>query len=297
MAAANSTVAMANPGYGKRNVPDQLPRTPHDFGHLPRREASIAAFVDRLPEGAAMDAKTLAKVLPDYGQAAVRTALNNLVAAGHLRRTRVHEIGEHGARWVTRTYFSRTARDADWWARFELGDQPVSTPAPGPAAAKPVSSPAYQALASLGRTDPRLTLSAADCKALESLAAQWLERDASPKRLLATLAAGLPPQVHSPAGFVRRRLEGKMPPESPPLREPEIVIGRLFECYDCDRPGSAAAMPRGFCKQCEEKKSLPDTFRPEPPPLDKNVLRHADKVRKAAGLPLKHGELSAGAAG
>jgi len=39
---------MANPGYGKRAAPDQLPRTNHDFAHLPNREASIASYIDRL---------------------------------------------------------------------------------------------------------------------------------------------------------------------------------------------------------------------------------------------------------
>jgi hypothetical protein len=40
---------MANPGYGKRDAPDQLPRTAHDFAHLPPREAAVAAYIDRLP--------------------------------------------------------------------------------------------------------------------------------------------------------------------------------------------------------------------------------------------------------
>ncbi|MFD0069860.1 MarR family transcriptional regulator, partial [Streptomyces sp. NPDC127574] len=60
---------MANPGYGKRAAPGEPGQTRRsaDFGHLPPREAYVAAFVDRLPEGAAMDVKSLAKVLPLYG--------------------------------------------------------------------------------------------------------------------------------------------------------------------------------------------------------------------------------------
>lgn len=72
---------MANPGYGKRAASGQLPRTGRDFAHLPPREASIAAYIDRLPEGADISVKTLAKVLP-YGQCALRTALNRLQDAG-----------------------------------------------------------------------------------------------------------------------------------------------------------------------------------------------------------------------
>ena len=41
---------MANPGFGKRGAPDQRPRTGDDFAHLPEDEASLAVFIDRLPE-------------------------------------------------------------------------------------------------------------------------------------------------------------------------------------------------------------------------------------------------------
>ncbi|MFG2531373.1 hypothetical protein [Streptomyces sp. NPDC048516] len=73
----------ARPGYGKREVSAQHPSRPGDFAHLPRREASIAAYLDRLPEGADISVKTLAKVLPDYGRCALRTALRRLSEAGH----------------------------------------------------------------------------------------------------------------------------------------------------------------------------------------------------------------------
>jgi hypothetical protein len=114
---------MANPGYGKLSAPDQLPRTAHDFAHLPPREAAIAAYIDRLPNGADISVKTLAKTLP-YGQCALRTALNNLQQAGHLRRGREHLADSGSPRWITRTWFSRTARDDDWWAAFTRGGVP-----------------------------------------------------------------------------------------------------------------------------------------------------------------------------
>lgn len=91
---------MASPGYGKRNAPDQLPRTAHDFTHLPPREAAVAAYIDRLPDGADISVKTLAKRLP-YGQCALRTALNNLQRAGHLRRGREHLADSGSPRWIT----------------------------------------------------------------------------------------------------------------------------------------------------------------------------------------------------
>ncbi|GAA3052765.1 hypothetical protein GCM10020000_37940 [Streptomyces olivoverticillatus] len=116
---------MAKPGFGKRNAPDQTPRTAHDFAQLPKREASIAAFIDRLPEGAAMDVKTLAKVLPDYGQQACRTALQRLRDAGYLFYRPVAAVTECGVRWVTQTFFSRTARPKAWWKRFERDELPA----------------------------------------------------------------------------------------------------------------------------------------------------------------------------
>ncbi|MEU4798711.1 hypothetical protein [Streptomyces sp. NPDC023327] len=114
---------MAAPGYGKRSAPGQCPRTNHDFGHLPAREAAIAAYLDRLPDGTDISVKTLARELP-YGQCALRTALNRIQAAGHLRRGREHVRGTDGARWITRTWFSRTARDDTWWSAFTRGEVP-----------------------------------------------------------------------------------------------------------------------------------------------------------------------------
>nr|WP_274031771.1 hypothetical protein [Streptomyces sp. MMBL 11-1] len=59
MASANLSAAlrapahpMAKAGYGKRHAPDQDPPRAHDFAGLEPREAAIAAYIDRLPEGA-----------------------------------------------------------------------------------------------------------------------------------------------------------------------------------------------------------------------------------------------------
>lgn len=270
---------MANPGYGKRSAPHERPRTATDFAHLPVREASIAGLIDRLPEGAAIDGKTLAAVQPHYGQAACLTALRRLSEAGHLRRFREHVVHPDGSRWVSLTYFSRTARDDAWWAAFQAGGPAAEVeasraPTPVPAAAvPPVPSPtappepeppgpsakpsptrrsrAFGLLAALGRRDPRLFLSVADCTALEPLAVQWLARDDSETRFVQALTAGLPPVVHSPRGLLRTRLRDKLPPETetaerdrtpPPLR--------LTECTICRAPGRPEALPGGVCAIC-----------------------------------------------
>ncbi|MFI9718379.1 hypothetical protein ACIHFE_01810 [Streptomyces sp. NPDC052396] len=245
MAVAQST-PMAAPGYGKRSAPGQAPRTARDFAHLPAREAAIAAYIDRLPDGAAMDAKTLAKQIAAYGQQAVRSALNNLSRAGHLRRVQ-EGAGEGRTQWVTRTYFSRTPRDDDWWSTFLTGDTPKEEEAAEPQAAPP--SRAYRALALLGRTQPRLALSAAECAALASLAEQWFQRGVSEGEFTRMLIAGLPSEpIHCPGAFVRRRLVDKLPPElsvSVPVSRT-----RILECTGCGIPGTPQALPGGLCRIC-----------------------------------------------
>ena len=49
----------------------------------------------------------------------MRTSLTRITEAGHLRWIKEHITAEGGSmRWVTRTYWSRTRRSAEWWARF-----------------------------------------------------------------------------------------------------------------------------------------------------------------------------------
>ncbi|MFB7953492.1 MarR family transcriptional regulator [Streptomyces sp. NPDC056045] len=142
----------ARSGYGKRSVPEQRPPLEGDFVFLPDRERHIAGYIDALPDGAVMDVKSLAKVLPLYGQTAVGSALRALSVAGHLRRVRGlggstgrgNEAGGQ-VRWVTRTYWSRIAHDNEWWNAFLTaeaqrseagegsgGEVPVTVPAPVP---------------------------------------------------------------------------------------------------------------------------------------------------------------------
>ncbi|MFI1399470.1 hypothetical protein [Streptomyces sp. NPDC020681] len=256
---------LANPGYGKRSAPGQRPRTADDFAHLPAREAAIAAYIDRLPDGSDISVKMLAKTLP-YGQCALRTALNNLKNAGHLRRGSEHLVGSGSARWVTRTWFSRTARDDKWWAAFQRGDVPEDSP-------RPTRSRAFILLAALGRTAPVMSLSAADCDALAPLAAEWFARGATEQDLRHALTAGLPATVHHPAALARTRMTAKLPPQRPP--RPPL---RVLECAKCGAPGRPEALSGGECGPC----------RGEPGPARRTnlapaqVRAHAAEARAAA---------------
>ncbi|MEV8448426.1 MarR family transcriptional regulator [Streptomyces parvus] len=310
---------MAKPGYGKRSAPGQQPRTRDDFALLPTRERYVAGFVDHLPDGAAMSVKQLAKELPLYGQQAIGTALKALSVAGHLRRVRCSVGTGDETRWVFRTFWSRTARDNEWWSTYLATETaartaaptappeapaspslaaPAEAPAPaavplqrtppeaapetapptapavppvapaapaGPAApaAPPALSPAYLALAELGRKDIRLALSADDCAALEPQAAAWFDRGVDADYLIAALTAGLPAQVDCPPRFVRRRLADKIPPHrpaghsSPGTSTPAASPARrlLVECTDCGRPGLPEALPDGLCRPCRAAHS------------------------------------------
>ncbi|MFI2036448.1 hypothetical protein ACH470_17575 [Streptomyces bottropensis] len=282
---------MAAPGYGKRAAPGQLPRSAHDFAGLPPREAAIAAFIDRLPDGADISVKTLAKELP-YGQCALRTALNRLQNAGHLRRGREHLTAASGtAHWITRTWFSRTARDDLWWARFTRGDVPEEEPE----RARPTRSRAHILLAALGRTVPALSLSQADCVALAPLLAPWFERGATEEHIHRALTAGLPVPVHSPAALIRTRLRDKLPPEPEPEpgpqpqpqpqpqppwepeRAPEPHPSRpplrMLECAHCRAPGRPEALPGGVCATCRGER---------PPPLHPQALLTSSTVQARA---------------
>ncbi|MEE1930326.1 hypothetical protein V1J52_19425 [Streptomyces sp. TRM 70351] len=148
------TPPMASPGYGKRSVPERPARRPGQFAHLPAREAAVATHIDRLPDGAAIDNKTLARELAAYGQQAVRSALAALSVAGHLRRVR-ETVGEGHTQWVYRTYFSRAARDDAWWAAFLDGGAPQAA---GQAAGQPPqAAPRLRAALRCRRAPPGTT--------------------------------------------------------------------------------------------------------------------------------------------
>ncbi|WP_267242677.1 hypothetical protein [Streptomyces sp. PR69] len=260
---------MASPGYGKRSAPDQRPRSGNDFAHLRPRDAAIADHIDRAPDGADISVKTLAKVLP-YGQCALRTSLNRLQQAGHLRRGIEHLTGGGGRLWVTRTWFSRTARDDDWWAAFQRGDIPDARP-------RPTRSRAFILLAALGRENPMMSLSKADCEALAPLAGEWLARGASEADVRRALTAGLPPVVHCPAALARTRLIGKLPPEPAEIRPPL----RILECGTCGAPARPEALAGGDCAGCRgEPATAP--VRPASPLPAAQVRAHAAEARAAA---------------
>ncbi|MFG3141387.1 hypothetical protein ACGFZA_34890 [Streptomyces sp. NPDC048211] len=234
---------MANPGYGKRSAPGQRPLTGDDFAHLLPRDAAVAAYIDGLCDGADISVKTLAKVLP-YGQCALRTTLNRLQEAGHLRRGSECVATDEVLLWVTRTFFSRTARDDTWWAAYIRGDVPQTPP-------RPTRSRSFILLAALGKAAPALSLPEVHCVRLEPQVSEWFERGATEAEIMCALTQGLPVEVYSPVGFVGRRLRDKLPPARvAPVRQ---VVLRTLECRECRAPGSPEALRGGICGACRGK--------------------------------------------
>ena len=259
-----------------------------------------------------MSVKQLAKQLPLYGQQAISSALTALSVAGHLRRVRCPVGAREETRWVFRTFWSRTARDNEWWTTFLAAEtataqatHPSTAPAPplpppskaprteqapeptpvpqqhtppprpetplAPSTTEPGPSPAYLALARLGRNDHRLALSADDCTALEPQATQWLARGVSVDYLTSALTAGLPATIDSPAGFLRRRLTTKIPPQlptektnrAPPPPPPAASSSNARSAAPRDPPKpspTASAAPAA-----KPTARGPGTLRPRPP--------------------------------
>lgn len=275
---------MAKSGYGKRAVGDEDPHADPDFAHLLPRDAEIAVYIDHLDNGHAMGHKVLAAEHPRYGQQAFRTSLNNLTEAGHLRWIKEHiTVEDNSMRWVTRTYWSRTPRSPEWWAEFVrqrdgkdvtdfrpgLARTDVETQAvvePSPAAEvdvveSPQPSAAYRALAGLRVAEPRMPLSESDCRSLEPLAAEWLDRGATPNDITRALTDGLPPAVTNPGGLARRRLEAKMPPQktdprtdTTPARPLRGRVTRvIMACATCDQDERTVKIDRGICEDCRRE--------------------------------------------
>ncbi|HEY9437113.1 MAG TPA: MarR family transcriptional regulator, partial [Streptomyces sp.] len=145
-------------------------------------------------------------------------------------------------------------------------------------------SPAYLALAQLGRVDHRIALSAADCAVLEELAGAWLDRGVNADYLIHAVSSGLPAQVDSPVGFVRRRLRDKLPPvlASAAPAAPAAPGRRLMlECTKCGIPGRPEALPDGLCRACR----TPDGPAEPAPAIERDVHAHVNRLRELLRAP------------
>ncbi|MEK8143511.1 MarR family transcriptional regulator [Streptomyces sp. M10(2022)] len=185
-----------------------------------------------------------------------------------------------------------TAPSADG-AALAPGDPAVPRQRCGAEPDPGAASPAYLALARLGRSEPRLVLSAADCSVLEGLACAWLDRGVDADYLTRALTAGLPAEIGSPVGFVRRRLIDKIPPRLPVAPSPAVPsgpVGRMMmECTECGAPGRPEALPGGLCRPCRTPApgAAPDA--PAKVPAERDVHALVGSLRNLMAAPERGG--------
>ncbi|MGW2371714.1 hypothetical protein [Kitasatospora sp. NPDC001683] len=106
---------------------------------------------------------------------------------------------------------------------------------------------AYNALARIAAKHPQLALGETELAELAPLVEPWLERTTETRMGLA-VTAGLPAQVASPAGFLRRRLVQKLPPLLQTVPDEERC-GRP----NCDPITHMVTLPDGdqaYCAVC-----------------------------------------------
>ncbi|MFD3566121.1 helix-turn-helix domain-containing protein [Streptomyces sp. NPDC058667] len=226
----------------------------------------LAAHIQSLPSGAAIDIRSLAARFPE-GTTRIASALRELEAHGYLRRTRERtKDGLIVTRTVSCNQPGRTAaKDEPKPKRPAQREKKPKRPArreekPPRRALPAVPQPAYPApdllatalgvLSGLRRTDPRLLISATDAEHLVPGVAAWLERDLTPEAVHNALTAGLPSEpLHRPAALLAHRLAAQLPP-LPPFRTPENPAAHhpLQNCDTCDR--AYRAPEPGTCGPC-----------------------------------------------
>ncbi len=150
-----------------------------------------------------------------------------------------------------------------------------------PSTTEPGPSPAYLALARLGRNDHRLALSADDCTALEAQATQWLARGVSVDYLTSALTAGLPATIDSPPASSAAASPPRSRPDSPPKT-----------------PNRAPPPPPPAASSSNARNAAPRDPRSAPrrplPPLPRNPQQRGRgpfaRARRSTGHQGPHGE-------
>ncbi|MGW4804623.1 helix-turn-helix domain-containing protein [Kitasatospora sp. NPDC004272] len=134
---------------------------------------------------------------------------------------------------------------------------PAPTPAPAPVLDER-NRTAADTLLRVVRHEPRLRIGEAEAARLAPLVAGWFDRGSGPADLAAALLPGLPDHVHSPFGFLHRRLTDKVPAAfAPPAPAPTCPachdpVPRPGPCPPCTQapppapvtPGTGAALAR-----------------------------------------------------
>ncbi|GLW53002.1 hypothetical protein [Kitasatospora phosalacinea] len=114
------------------------------------------------------------------------------------------------------------------------------------------------------RSEPRLRIGEAEAARLAPLVMGWIDRGSSASDLAAALLPGLPEHVHSPTGFLHRRLTDKLPATFAPQAPVPV-------CDSCRNP-----VPRpGLCAPCAQTPPPAPITPGTGPALAREALRRA----------------------
>ncbi|MFH8384975.1 hypothetical protein ACH4E7_29210 [Kitasatospora sp. NPDC018058] len=256
-------------------APERYVRASHEIVRHARLRATaktLLLWALSLPPGSRDTILTIGKRMPE-GRTAVAGARAQLIEEGflHVRRSQHPTKGT----WTTRVLVSSVPLteadeiEAAWRGSVRnpalgegegrvVGTSPKGEKnegntssreaAMGAVAADDVGAEARTAAAGLlGRLtarDRRLRLGAAEVLDLAPLVADWLARDPDVGRLREALLGGLPSQVLAPAGFVRARLERRMPVAVVAVGDTGGGVGECARCADPVAGGGA------ICRRC-----------------------------------------------
>lgn len=218
----------------------------------------VLTYLLSLPNEARVTIRTLAEQRKE-GRDRIASALHELEESRYLRRV-VHKSRATGQLFTVYEVFDTPYEDEPPAGEDEKvrnpgsgelanapsdpppsgektrGEEPPSPPPPVEAseraglAAEPSERTALaaQLLGSLGRTDPRLTLGAAEALRLAPLVEEWWDAGASSAQVRAALTDGLPSPVYSPRALIENRLRRKRPAEraAAPVTTVEVVSRR-----------------------------------------------------------------------
>ncbi|GGV03441.1 hypothetical protein ACIG0C_32665 [Kitasatospora aureofaciens] len=262
-------------------APARYVRASHEIVRHPRLRATaktLLLWALSLPPGSRDTILTIGKRMPE-GRTAVARARAQLIEEGylHVRRSQHPTKGT----WTTRVLVSSVpltepdeietawrgsvrnpalgegeGREAGTSPKGEKNEGKTSSRAATVTVAGAAEGEAAGLLGRLTARDRRLRLGAAEVLDLAPLVADWLARDPDMGRLREALLGGLPSHVLAPAGFVRARLERRMPEA---VAGPGAAAGGMRECASCADPVEGGGV---VCRRCTGVAPLeggPDT--------------------------------------
>ncbi|MEU9041069.1 hypothetical protein AB0D63_05150 [Kitasatospora sp. NPDC048343] len=262
-------------------APERYVRASHEIIRHPRLRATaktLLLWALSLPPGSRDTILTIGKRMPE-GRTAVAGARAQLIEEGflHVRRSQHPTKGT----WTTRVLVSSVPLteadeiEAAWRGSVrnpalgegegrEVGTSPkgeknegntssreAATTAAGDDGGGEATAAAAGLLGRLTARDRRLRLGMVEVLDLAPLVADWLARDPDVGRLREVLLGGLPSHVLAPAGFVRARLERRMPGAV-------VTVGGVGECARCADPVASGGAICGRCTGVAPPEVGPD---------------------------------------